>query len=608
MKQWIRWPGLLAFAVLAAVLAAFYLLLAGPLLKMALESLGSQANGARVEVASVSLSFNPIGLQLQGVAVTDARQPMRNALEFESALAELELAPLWLGKAIVRELSIDGLRFGTARSESGALPDVPETAPEAATEDSGGMLSTVELPTADDILARETLTTETLGNALQENYARHKSRIDSSLQAVPDEQALKAYEAELKALTSGKITSLDDFRQRKAKLDELKARFKADQQALQAARTAISTGRKELSADVQALRAAPAADLNNLREKYRFDATGAANVSALLFGPQAGEWATQALYWYEKIKPYLASERRDDNAEPVAAAAPVRNRDGRFIHFPSSDPWPEFLLREARIQAQLDAGTMLIQAQDITHQQPVLGRPAVVVANSANMAAIDDLTLELTLDHRTAPGRDSLTLAVKDWQPQALDLGIGSARLDSTRVQVNAQAVVIGAQLEASGRADFNDARFASEGKTLFARELGNALAGINQFRVDAGANGRLSSPSVNLSSDLDKQLSKAFDRRLQQKQDELEAELKAKLQQKLQEQLGDYAAELQQLQQLEGSLEQRLSQLGDMAATQLDDYADQQKREAEAKAKAEADARKKALENKAKDKLKSLF
>src|SRR5690606_22708956 len=108
------------------VLAAFYLLLAGPLLKMALESLGSQANGARVEVASVSLSFNPIGLQLQGVAVTDARQPMRNALEFESALAELELAPLWLGKAIVRELSIDGLRFGTARSESGALPDVPQ--------------------------------------------------------------------------------------------------------------------------------------------------------------------------------------------------------------------------------------------------------------------------------------------------------------------------------------------------------------------------------------------------------------------------------------------------------------------------------------------------
>lgn len=607
MKQWIRWPGLIAFAVITAALAAFYLLLAGPLLKMALESFGSQVNGARVEVASVSLSFNPIGLQLQGVAVTDARQPMRNALEFESALAELELAPLWLGKGIVRELSIDGLRFGTARSESGALPDVPEAVPEKATEDSGSMLSAVELPAADDILARETLTTETLGNALQENYAGHKARIDSSLEAVPDEQALKAYEAELKALTSGKITSLDDFRQRKDKLDELKARFKADQQALQAARAAISTGRKELSANVQALRAAPAADLKNLREKYRLDATGAANVSALLFGPEAGEWATQALYWYEKIKPYLARDTSKDAADE-AAAKPVRNRDGRFVHFPSNDPWPEFLLREARIQAQLDAGAMLIQAKDITHQQPVLGRPAVVVANSANMEAIDDLTLELTLDHRTAPGRDSLVLAIKDWQPKAMDLGVGSVRLDSSRVQVNAQAVVIGAQLEASGRADFNDARFASEGKTLFARELGSALAGINQFRVDAGASGRLSSPSLSLSSDLDKQLSKAFDQRLQQKQDELEAELKAKLQQKLQEQLGDYAAELQQLQQLEGSLEQRLSQLGDMAATQLEDYADQQKREAEAKAKAEADARKKELESKAKDKLKKLF
>src|SRR5690606_33773764 len=144
--------------------------------------------------------------------------------------------------------------------------------------------------------------------------------------------------------------------------------------------------------------------------------------------------------------------------------------------------------------------------------------------------------------------------------------------------------------------------------KTLFARELGSALAGINQFRVDAGASGRLSSPSLSLSSDLDKQLSKAFDQRLQQKQDELEAELKARLQQKLQQQLGDYAAELQQLQRGEGSLARRLGQLGDMAATQVDDYADQQKREAEAEAKAEAEARKKELESKAKDKLKKLF
>ena len=37
MKQWIRWPGLIGFVVVVGLLAAFFLLAAGPLAKMAIE-------------------------------------------------------------------------------------------------------------------------------------------------------------------------------------------------------------------------------------------------------------------------------------------------------------------------------------------------------------------------------------------------------------------------------------------------------------------------------------------------------------------------------------------------------------------------------------------
>ena len=81
----------------------------------------------------------------------------------------------------------------------------------------------------------------------------------------------------------------------------------------------------------------------------------------------------------------------------------------------------------------------------------------------------------------------------------------------------------------------------------------------------------------------------------------------------------GEYADELKQLAAMDGSLQDRLNSLQDLASAELESFKDQQEREAkakleaekaEAKAKADAEAKKKEdeLKNKAKDKLKNLF
>ncbi len=611
MSKWIRWSGLTAFIVIVALLAAFILFLSGPLLRMALETGGTHANGAVVDVGSVSVSVNPLGLRIDNVAVTDSKNPMRNALEFRTAVAELELAPLWLGHGIIRELSVEGLRFGTDRTVSGAVVTSAEPGNTGKVAEAGP-LDMVELPSADDILARETLQTETAGKALQDGYEQHKNSIDNALNAVPDERALAAYEKELAALISDDFRSLEDFRERKQKLDELKARFKADKAAVAAARQAVKDGRRELEQRLSDLRKAPATDLQQLKSKYALDASGAANVSALLFGPEAGEWAQQTLYWYEKIKPYLA---RDSQAEERALEAQPQPRDGRFIQFSTNDPWPEFLIRSARISAELDAGNLLLELTDATNDQPLLGRPLRLVGNSNNMKGLDDLTLELEMDHRTAAGRDSLTVSIKDWQPGRMELGVGNASLDSARVQINALAVVQNERLNAEGRAVFADARFTSEGKTTVARELGRALAEIGQFSIDARATGKLSSPSVSMRSDLDKQLNAAFSQRLQQKQDELQRQLEQALQEKLAAYAGESSAELARLTRLEGSLDERFSAVSKLADAELEDYRAQQERKAREKAdkekaaaKAEAERKKKEAEQKAKEQLKKLF
>lgn len=606
MTKWIRWSGLIGFLLLAALVAAFLLLAAGPLVRLSIESLGSRANGARVEVGDVSVSFSPFGLRLQQLQVADARQPMRNAVQFDQALAQLEIPPLLLGKVIVRELSVDGLRFGTARTTSGALPAAaPETqgdeaeAAEATTAGEG-VLSQVDLPDADELLAREPLRTDAAGKAFRERYDHHQALLDERLAAVPDAAALQAYEREVKALTSGRLTSLEDFNQRRQQLQVLQERFRQDQQAISAARAAVADARSDLQGRLQALRAAPGEDLATIRTKYQLDAAGAANLSALLFGADAGRWATEALYWYEKVRPYLS---RGEPRSQTPEAGSGRPRDGRFIAFPTADPWPDMLLREARLTAQLDSGRLLIDARDITHQQALLGRPLQVVVNG-ELPQVDDLTLEAVLDHRRAPGKDSLTLTVKDWQAQTLALGLGETELRSARVQVQAVAEVSQQQLQASGRAEFGQAEFHSAGKTLFAKELGSALNSIKAFRLEAEASGALTSPAVSLRSDLDQQLSQAFSQRLTARQRELEQRLQQKLQSRLQGHLGEHAGVLNQLNAMEGGLDTKLQTVRSLASREVADYAEQQKQEA----RAEAERKQKEAEAKAKEKLKKLF
>ena len=296
------------------------------------------------------------------------------------------------------------------------------------------------------------------------------------------------------------------------------------------------------------------------------------------------------------------------------------------MHFPSADPWPGFLLRNAQLTASTASGNLLINAQDITSEPSVLRRPTRILVNGSGLKQVEDMSVDIVLDHRKTPGTDTLTLNIKDWQLRDMNLGVAGAKLASSLVQIQGLAVVSQGKLNAKSDAQFGRAQFTSQGKTTFAKELGLALAKVQQFDVNASASGKITGPDFKLGSDLDKQLNAAFGARLKDKQAELEAKLQAKLDQKLQSYIGDYAGKLGEFNQLEGSLEQRLSKVSQLAGQNLEDYQAQKEREAREKserekaeakakldaekaaAKAEAERKKKEAAEKAKDKLKKLF
>ncbi|MBL4797479.1 MAG: TIGR03545 family protein [Oleispira sp.] len=636
MKQWIRWSGLVGFIVILSLVVFGWMFAAGPLIKYSIETFGSQAAGAKVEVGEVNLSFNPLGVEILNVQVANADAPMENLVEFERALADLELMPLLLGKGIINNLSLTGVEFSTERLTSGALDNEAELAKalveaEEAKEnekpaekglvDQGLASLQQSLPTADELLAREPLLTEQRGKAFQQQFKQSQQAINKSMAAIPNDQALAHYEDEFERIVNGRFASIDDFNQRKKDFDQLKKRIKSDKKAIQAAAKVVTSAKTELQQQWPKLQAAPLEDFENLKSKYQLDGAGVGNLSRLLFGEQAGQWSQQALYWYEKAKPFLISEDGDVNSgeDSEIAIDEQRRKSGRYVHFPSERPLPDFLIIKTELNVTLALGEIAIRIDDITHQQHVINRPTVITASGKKLQGIDALNFNGILDHRVKPSLDRFDLSINNIALKNYNLGAMGLKLNHSQVDVVASAELSDGTINAQGNAVFNASKFSSKDKTIMAKETVAALDKVNSFKIDAGATGKLQQPKLSFSSDLEDQLSSAFSKRLKEKQNELEKKLKEKLNDKLLSYAGDYQQQLKALDLASGSFASKQAKLQQLANSELSSFKEQQqeeadkriaeeRRKAEDKATEKAKKQQKEWEKKAKDKFKNLF
>lgn len=637
MKQWIRWSGLLGFIVITAILVLAWLFAVGPIIKYSIESFGSKAAKAKVEVADVSLTFDPFGIEISGVQVADADNPMENVIQFERAVADIDVFPLLLGKGIVNQLTLTGVAFATPRDISGALAasevnadgqtDNTDASSDADgrsvndTHQSSRQASPQALPSADELLAREPLLTEQRGREFEKSLNTIKTDSDSALAALPSSEDFAAYEDEFNRLTSARFDSLQDFQQRKKEFERLKKRIKEDQKAIKHAQTVLSQGRDSIKQQWSVLQDSPEQDFNQLKSKYQLDGAGVANLSRLMFGDTVGEWAEEGLHWYEKIRPFLISDSVDEDTANGVALAEKQRQEGRFVHFASDRPLPDLLIKKVQLAVNLpqNKGQVAINVYDITHQQRVTNKPIRLVAVGENLNGMRALSVKGTLDYRGDIGQERFDLIVQELQVTNYNVGAMGLILNQSQVDVAGQAQLTAGELDAKVKAEFSQASFTSKDNTQLAKEMVLALKKIDRFNINASAKGELISPKVEIGSDLDQKLNSAFNQRVKDKQKELEQQLKRKLNDKLLSYAGSYKEQLNGMGLADESLANQQGKLKNLAKTELSSFEDQQKAEAQqkldakreaekAKAKAAADKKRKQLEKDAKEKFKRLF
>jgi uncharacterized protein (TIGR03545 family) len=575
-KGWIRWPGLIAFVVITVIIAAAWHFLADWIVKKAIESAGTKAVGAKVEVAKADLSVFPAGLTLDGLQVTNPDAPMTNAVDIARMGMDLELSQLIRRRVVVNLMQAEGVRFNTPRQTSGALPekarpkDAGKKAPASEALKKGLQkmgCGNFELPSFDtpdlkNLLAKEKLQSLELAQKLEADIKAEEAYWNKTLKELPDEQKLKAYEKKLKGLQSKK-TDLGSLLGKAGDALTVQKEIQADLKLIKEAQQRFEKSSRDLEKRVRNLPQAPMADVRRLQSKYSLSADGLANLSQLLIGGQLCDHWQTAWQWYQRLKPYiqnLGSEEEPQTAEP-------QRGKGTYVRFTEKNPLPTFLVRETKASMELPLGKLSGKIIDLNSDPPLLGRPTTFNVLGRDLAAVNSLSLSGLLDLVT-PGKPSsqAKLDLDGYKLKEMALSKEKAlpvTVETALADVAANFSYKDKKVDTRVYMDFNKVQLATDapsGDNAVQAALMGALADIHRFDLLASIQGQVDDYRMQVRSTLDKTLKNAVGSLVKKEAAKLGSQIEAKVRQEVAVPLAQAQQQMKALGPVGDELKKRLN------------------------------------------------
>ncbi len=557
----IRKSGWLVFIVFLAALLALVYLFAGPAIRLGMVYSLEKTVGAEVNISKVSLELAPLALRVNNLQITDAANPTHNSFSFNHARAALELWPALLGYYVVSDLTVDGLQYGAQRHSEGAVYRKPGVDGEKV--DIARLLQ-VDLPDADELIARANLQTPAKAEALQQLAATEQQQLKSLQQQLPTKDTLAQYQAEIKALTDSKITNATDLAAKAQQLQQLKDKLNAEKAKLLQVKQQLTQSKDNLQQAVTELKAASSEDYAKVQQLANLSDGGLAGISQILLGDLWGQRIAQLQSLYLLAKPYLP-----DSLPSGGSAGPAQPEvilPNRILPLPSQ-PYPNFWIKHARANWLLGGGEGTLTLQDVTAQHALINGATTFSLNvtqlpqlaafnlSGDFAILEQMVTNLNWQ------LDSLNL-------KPLTLGKGDSALDLAAGLVSSagQLKLTNNQLSQQASVVLNAANFSSSGNK-YLQQLASLLNQQQQIPLHISAKGLVSAPEVSVRSSLDKLLGDALLGEAKQKVAAYQSQLQSKLDSQLANGLAgqqDWAAMLTQqddeVADLSGSIDSMLN------------------------------------------------
>lgn len=503
----IRWKGLIPFAIIVTGLWVGGWLFADTLARVGLERSLTRINGAQVDIAQADVRWQPLGIQLTEIAITDPEQPQRNSASMASVVIALDGLAMLTGKWVLEAVTVDGLQFGTLRQTPGRVLErpAPEQKPEDGENRLAALTETVDLPSPQQALARHGgLITDARGQALQDTWEQVDLRMRERASMLPTEDRLAEHRARIQALENSSMSSLQEARAVRRELEMLTLSVAQDRQSMVQFVRAIDESEDALRSALAALASGPQEDWAAIMATYNLSSEGQVALIGLLLGDQWAEWLTQGQHWYGKAEPWLQrmADRRSDRADNVREQ--VR---GYFVFFPEENPQPRFWLKEARLSALFEDGAWQIKLTDWSSDQAMVKAPARLLAESSRLPQADNAAVQLTWDLRAEP-RLEIAAQANNWRVGGWQLANPDFPLGLAKAQTTVELAAVRTERWA-GQVDwvFASPEFGMPSSWGSRHPIRQALTGISAFSVEGSLAGAQWFPSVRWSSDLDDQV-----------------------------------------------------------------------------------------------------
>lgn len=556
----IRKSGWLIFLALLATVLVLVYVFAGTAIRSGLVYTLEKAVGAEVNISKVSLQLAPLGLRINKLEITDPAKPTHNSISFGHAYAALEVWPALLGYIVINDLTVDELAYGAERRKAGKVYRQPDASGEKV--DLVSLLQ-LDLPDADELIARANLQTPAKGEALQQLAKQEQQQLKGLKDQLPSKETLAEYQAQIKALTDSKIENAADLAAKAEQLKQIKEKLNAEKQKLAQVKQQLSNSKDALQTAVAELKAASEADWQQVQQLANLADGGLAGISQILLGETWGNYISQLQSLYTLVKPYIPQNTGTTAEAETAEEITLPNR---ILPLPSQ-PYPDFWIKNARVNWLIGGGEATIALQDITAQHQIINSATkfqVDVKQLPKLAGFNlngDFAVLQQMVTNLSWQLDGLTL-------DPLALGKGDNILDIAQGLLNSTGSLqlLNNQITQQASVLLANADFASTGNK-YLQQLAGLLNQQQQIPLNIATTGLISQPQVSIRSSLDKLLGDALLGEAKQKVAAFQADLQAKINSQLQDQLGveaDWAALLQQqdseVSALDGSIEDMLN------------------------------------------------
>lgn len=470
------------------LLVVGYLLFANMIIKYIAESRLGEAYGAQVSIDSLDHTLYPTSVTLKGIGLTNPTKPTHNQVFVGTASADVALMPLLSDRVVVDQLSLLDVQFDTERDEAGEVYRVPT---KSLTFDEIKQKARASVPSVDELLERNPLKTTAAVDNAQQTYDKYAGTLKEDYQALPDDDRLAYYKAEIEKLKNTDYKNPQALVKAKEALASLKQEISTDKEKIALFTDNAKSAKSELADSVEALKRAPKEDYALMKGLVAGDQAAMQQVTQFVFGDKAAAYTQYLTSALQVVLPLIQGEEKTD--EPAAEV-------------------PSILVKQADVSVRWQNETITSVWNNITNTHPLIGEPTTFTIEAAG-----EMLKDFTSSGQFFIDSDGVD-ASQTWQIAGVTManialsesGTLTAMLKQALMKTTGNLSVENNKLSGSGNIDLSSLALQASGSGDVASGIASALESLGSLSMSMLFDGTLDDPGFSVKSDLDNQLAQA--------------------------------------------------------------------------------------------------